>query len=63
MGVPYFTIYRDEAMQWRWILYGLGDKRIAVSGQGYPDRDQCVAAVHSVRLFASGAYVKELNAG
>ena len=48
-----FILYKDERGEWRWRLRAQGNnKSIAVSGEGYQNRND---ALHAVRLVANVA--------
>ncbi|MEQ9448484.1 MAG: DUF1508 domain-containing protein [Rhodospirillaceae bacterium] len=45
----YYLVYRDANNQWRWTLYAANGRKIANSGEGYFNRDDCV---HGINLVA-----------
>ena len=46
----HYYVYRDVQGQWRWTLYAENNRKIANSGEGYFNKDDCV---HGVNLTAS----------
>lgn len=44
-----FWMYRDVTGQFRWYLQAANGKKVAVSGEGYFNRDDCIHAVNLVR--------------
>ena len=45
----YYTIYKDNASQWRWRLQASNHKVIADSGESYFNRQDCPAAIDLVK--------------
>jgi len=45
----YFKVFKDKANQWRWLLQSDKQNIIAVSGEGYPSKDECYHGVELVR--------------
>ena len=58
LGLP-FEIYTDAKKQWRWRLKAKNGQIIAVSGEGYFNRADCIHAIELVKS-SSTAPVKEL---
>jgi len=48
-GKAYFTVYKDEAKEWRWRLVASNGRIVADSGEGYTERNDCVEALDRVR--------------
>lgn len=44
-----FTLYKDEAGEWRWNLKAENNRIIATSGEGYHNRGDALEAIHLVR--------------
>jgi len=53
-----FWIYKDAAGEWRWRLRAANNQIIAVSGEGYKNKQDCIGAIGLVKLCAN-APVKE----
>jgi uncharacterized protein YegP (UPF0339 family) len=45
-----YYVYRDAANQWRWYLEASNNKKIANSGEGYYNQQDCI---HAINLVAS----------
>ena len=45
----HYYVYRDVQGQWRWTLYAANNRKIANSGEGYFNKDDCV---HGINLTA-----------
>jgi uncharacterized protein YegP (UPF0339 family) len=52
-----FEYYVDRAGNWRWHLKAPNGLIIADSGQGYNTRQDCLAGIGLVKLYAPGAEV------
>lgn len=52
-----FYVYIDIQGQWRWTLFAANGRKIADSGEGYHNKQDCV---HAINLVASsdGAPIK-----
>ncbi|MFZ5718682.1 MAG: YegP family protein [Pseudomonadota bacterium] len=46
----YYYVYIDVARQWRWTLYAANGRKIANSGEGYFNKQDCL---HGLDLTAS----------
>jgi len=53
-----FHVYKDTSNQWRWRLRAQNNKNIAVSGEGYYNKQDCLDAIALVKQCGS-APVKE----
>ena len=53
-----FHVYKDVQGYWRWRLLAANNKNIANSGEGYNNKQDCLAAIALVKQSAS-APVKE----
>ncbi len=53
----YYYVYKDASSQWRWTLYAANNRKIANSGEGYWNKQDCV---HGINLVAgsSGTPIK-----
>ncbi|MBN4094635.1 DUF1508 domain-containing protein [Methylobacterium sp. OT2] len=54
----HFEIYRDHKDEWRWTLYASNGRKIADSGEGYQDKDDCLQGIEVVKQ-ASHSGVRE----
>jgi uncharacterized protein YegP (UPF0339 family) len=45
----YFHLYLDANRQYRWTLYAANNRKIANSGEGYFNKDDCLAAISLVK--------------
>jgi uncharacterized protein YegP (UPF0339 family) len=43
-----FHIYRDVAGLWRWYLLSKDHRKIAISAEGYLQREDCVSSIRGV---------------
>ena len=43
-----YHIYKDKAGEWRWYLQAANNKTIAVSGEGYKNKQDCLQAIQLV---------------
>lgn len=48
MTPSHFLVYLDATRQWRWTLYALNGRKIANSGEGYFNKQDCINAIHGV---------------
>jgi uncharacterized protein YegP (UPF0339 family) len=53
-----YHYYKDNVNQWRWRLRAANNKNIAVSGEGYNNKQDCLDAIALVKQ-SSSAPVKE----
>ena len=44
-----YLVYRDRAGQWRWNLTAVNGRKLADSGEGYFNKQDCLAAVNLVK--------------
>jgi uncharacterized protein YegP (UPF0339 family) len=44
-----YVLYKDAAGQWRWYLQSANYKKIASSGEGYNNKQDCVSAINLVK--------------
>ena len=44
----YYYVYLDVQRQWRWTLYAANNRKIANSGEGYHNQQDCISAIHLV---------------
>ena len=54
-----YYIYQDKQGYWRWYLQAANNRKVADSGEGYHNRQDCLAAIGLVKGSAS-APVKAL---
>ena len=54
-----YLVYRDRAGQWRWNLTAVNGRKLADSGEGYFNKQDCLAAVNRVKG-SSSAPVREV---
>ncbi len=52
-----FFIYVDSQRQWRWYLQASNGRKLANSGEGYHNRDDCIHAINLV-AGSNGAPIK-----
>lgn len=50
----YFEVYQDTAGKFRWRFWAPNSRIMADSGQGYVDRDDCVAGINTLCREAVG---------
>ena len=43
-----YVVYRDALNQWRWFLQAANNRKIANSGEGYHNQQDCVNAINLV---------------
>lgn len=48
MTPSHFYVYLDVNRHWRWTLYALNGRKIANSGEGYINKQDCVNAINGV---------------
>jgi uncharacterized protein len=48
-----YYIYKDTRGEWRWYLQAANNRRIADSGEGYQNKQDCLAAIQLVQASAS----------
>ncbi|MDP3660789.1 DUF1508 domain-containing protein [Phenylobacterium sp.] len=51
----YFYVYLDVNRQHRWTLYAANNRKIASSGEGYHNKQDCIAAINLVASTGQGA--------
>ena len=56
MGV--FTIYIDQAGEFRWYLSAENNRKIADSGEGYRSRQDCEDGIRLVKKMAAKAKIE-----
>ena len=57
-ATPYFfCVSQDTIGEFRWRFYGPDTQVIAVSGEAYADKDDCVASLNLVATHGSGATI------
>lgn len=44
-----YVVYRDETNEWRWRLKASNGDKIAVSGEGYKNKQDCLHAIKLVK--------------
>lgn len=54
-----YVMYKDNAGQWRWTLWTVNNKRIADSGEGYINKQDCLNGINLVKG-SSNAPVQEV---
>jgi uncharacterized protein len=55
-----YWIYKDKAGEWRWYLKAANNRKLADSGEGYKNKQDCKDAIDLVKG-SSGASVYELT--
>lgn len=53
-----YYLYRDVNQFWRWTLEAANNRKIANSGEGYHNKQDCIAAINLV-AGSSGAPIRE----
>jgi uncharacterized protein YegP (UPF0339 family) len=48
-----YHVYRDAYSQWRWYLLAANNRKIANSGEGYHNKQDCLNAISLVKGSAS----------
>lgn len=48
-----YIVFKDVQHQWRWHLLGANNRIIAASGEGYHNKDDCLAAISLVKSSAA----------
>lgn len=54
-----FQLYRDTQGHWRWRLVAANNRKIADSGEGYWNRQDCLSAIEFVKS-SQNAPVREV---
>lgn len=54
-----FDVFKDKAGEWRWNLKADNNKIIADSGEGYVNKQDCLAGIELVKGGAIAASVAE----
>ena len=44
-----YIVYKDKKGEWRWYLRAANNKRIADSGEGYNNKQDCLDAIDLVK--------------
>lgn len=44
-----YRIYLDSTSQWRWYLLAANNRKIANSGEGYHNKNDCLSAINLVK--------------
>lgn len=44
----HFYVYLDTNRQWRWTLFAANNRKIANSGEGYINKQDCLAGINLV---------------
>ncbi len=44
-----YSVYKDAAGQWRWRLMAGNNRNVANSGEGYHNRQDCLAAIELIK--------------
>ncbi len=52
-GEAYFTVYKDNADEWRWRLVASNGNIVADSGEGYTERNDAVEALERVKEYST----------
>ena len=55
----YFKLYKDKEHHWRGAGHATSPKKIADSGEGYPNRRDCEAGINLVKSTSSSTPVQE----
>ena len=55
--MPYFLVFRDNAGEWRWTLYGANGEAVAVS-EGYSSKWNAKRSVSMVKRIVPNAEIR-----
>lgn len=55
-----YRVYKDKAGYWRWTFYSSNGRKIADSGEGYFNKDDCVNGINLI-CNSVGTPIKYLN--
>jgi uncharacterized protein YegP (UPF0339 family) len=44
-----YVIYRDKQGYWRWTLFAANNRKVANSGEGYHNKQDCLSAITLVK--------------
>ena len=58
MHLSHFLVYRDANRQWRWTLYANNGRKIANSGEGYINQQDCKHAIDLIADNTKGLTVQ-----
>jgi uncharacterized protein YegP (UPF0339 family) len=58
-----FSVYRDRMGEWRWRFWTDESTHLAASSLGYKDRNECLAALETLKRLAPGAQVWDMSTG
>jgi uncharacterized protein YegP (UPF0339 family) len=56
-----YNVYKDVNGQWRWYLRATNGRRIATSGEGYYNKQDCLDAIESLRVHSPQLAACELS--
>jgi uncharacterized protein YegP (UPF0339 family) len=56
-----FKIYKDSGSNWRWILLGRNKNVIAISGESFDGRQECLRSISLIKANLPTASVIEDN--
>jgi uncharacterized protein YegP (UPF0339 family) len=59
MAEPRFVVYKDRAGEWRWNFRASNGKKIADSGEGYHNKQDCLHGIELIKEEASDAEIEE----
>ena len=48
-----YVVYKDAQNYWRWYLLAANNRKIANSGEGYVNKQDCLSAINLVKQSAS----------
>lgn len=54
-----YYIYRDAQSQWRWYLQAANNRKLANSGEGYFNKQDCIHAINLV-AGSGGTPIREI---
>ena len=58
----WFYVFRGTNGQWYWRFYAPNNQIVAVGGEGYINKTDCVAGINLVALHSPGATIKYAQA-
>jgi uncharacterized protein YegP (UPF0339 family) len=63
MGTAYwFYVFKGKDGQWYWRFYAPNNRIVAIGGEGYQNKSDCVSGLNLVASYAPGATIKYAQA-
>jgi uncharacterized protein YegP (UPF0339 family) len=54
----WFYVFKGKDGQWYWRFYALNNQIVAIGGEGYKNKADCVAGLNLVAAHSPGATIK-----